>query len=274
MTSNIDSLKGQSLSKVIDVFSMLLLRAIVIFGEDRSFLRIGFNYFTEIGLRYLLVLKDLIEPAGKLVKRADAISDKKFVEVLEALSSLEAKDKYQGRVQAIIDHSRKYIGREINTTNVQDAALQQMVSNFKKYQVKMIQQPEVKEVERILSLLLSMTGAYMRRTDLVNYVRSFKNPSFMKTIKDDPDYVKAEKDFFSTIKKFGLSYRTFFIFRNYYSMMIKKFQNELDRSGKIVKQKPSFTKNDLQMLDWLTGLVDMIVKVLERVEWFASPEIL
>jgi hypothetical protein len=274
MASSIDSLKGQSLSKVIDVFSMLLLRTIVAFGENRDFLRVGFNYFTEIGLRYLLTMKDLIKPASTLSKRAKAISSKKFVNLLESISGLEVKNTYQSRIQALIDHSRKYIGREINTTNVQDAALKQMIAGFKKFEVKMIQQPELKEMERVLSLILGATQAFMRRTDLVDYVRSFKSPSFMKTVKDDQTYVSAEKEFFGTIKKFGSSYKTFFIFRNFYSTMIKKFQNELDRDGKIVKEKPAYTKTDLQMLDYLTTTVDAIVKVLEKVEWYLAPEIL
>jgi hypothetical protein len=274
MSSNITALKGQSLSKVIDVFSMLLLRTIVTFGEDRDFLRVGFNYFTEIGLKYLLTLKDLIEPSSILLKHSQALGNQKFVSVLEAIAELEAKDVYQTRVQAIIDHSKKYIGREINTTNVQDAALKQMVASLKKYEIKMIQQPEISEVKRVLDLLTGMTHAFMRRTDLVDYVRSFKNPSFMKTVKDDPKYIKAEKDFFSIIKRFGSMYRTFFIFRNYYSMMIKKFQHDLNQQGKVLSSKPNFTAKDVDMLRSLTSLVDSIVKVLENVEWYLSPELL
>ena len=88
MVAIIDAVKGQSLSRVIDVFSMLLIRSMVTFGEERSFIRIGFNYFTEISLKYLLVMKDLVKPSKILLKKDVAIPNKKFVDLLEALSSL------------------------------------------------------------------------------------------------------------------------------------------------------------------------------------------
>jgi len=274
MASNMDSVKGQSLSKVIDIFSGLLLKAMVTFGENKNFVRVGCNYFTEVGLKYLLAMKDLIEPAGKLAKRAKDIANPEFSKLLSTIASIEAKDKYQDRIQALIDHSKRYVGREISTTNVQDAALKQMISGMKKYQVKMIQQPEIKDTERVLNLLLSLTENCMRRTDLVSYSRSFKNPNFLKAIKNDSKYIEAEKKFFSTIKNFGMSFRTFYIFKNYYNMMIKKFQNDVDRSGKIVKSKPDYTKTDLQLLDTLTGFVDKITKVIEKVDWQLGPDIL